>query len=188
MYFVVVLTFIAFSLVTIAAFSLQTSQLVTDVVSEVPLTVILLLVLCHPTRRTYRNRAASLALFTVLTLPFQKNTTCNVQLYRSLCRYMPRSIVNSIGHWLGYTVPHYGTVGSITSSSSILTLQFVHYIGWAKKRVHRLMTIILSNLNWFTIFVTGRVLGKFAVKCILKIPLHLAYVTLSNINVSKTSH
>jgi len=72
MYFVVVLTFIAFSLVTIAAFSLQTSQLVTDVVSEVPLTVILLLVLCHPTRRTYRNRAASLALFTVLTLPFQK--------------------------------------------------------------------------------------------------------------------
>jgi len=46
----------------------------TDVVSEVPLTVILLLVLCHPTRRTYRNRAASLALFTVLTLPFQKKT------------------------------------------------------------------------------------------------------------------
>ena len=50
MYFVVVLTFIAFSLVTIAAFSLQTSQLVTDVVSEVPLTVILLLVLSpYPT-------------------------------------------------------------------------------------------------------------------------------------------
>jgi len=37
------------------------------------------------------------------------------------------------------------------------------------------MTIILSNLNRFTNFFTGRFLGKFAVKCILKIPPHLAY-------------
>jgi len=36
----------------------------------------------------------------------------------------------------------------------------VTYTGWAKKRGHRLMTIILSNLNRFT---------KFAVKCILNI-------------------
>jgi len=45
------------------------------------------------------------------------------------------------------------------------------------------MTIILSNLNRFTIFFTGRFLGKFAHKCILKIPPHFAllccYTTLS---------
>ena len=38
------------------------------------------------------------------------------------------------------------------------------------------MTIILSNLNRYIIFFTGRFLGKFAVKCILKIPPHFAYV------------
>ena len=38
------------------------------------------------------------------------------------------------------------------------------------------MTIILSNLSRFTKVFTGRFLGKFAVKCILKIPPHLAYV------------
>jgi len=48
--------------------------------------------------------------------------------------------------------------------------------GWAKKRRHRLIAIILSNLNRFTIFFTGRFFGKFAVKWILKIPPHLAYV------------
>jgi len=37
------------------------------------------------------------------------------------------------------------------------------------------MTIILSNLKRLKIF-TGRFLGKFAVKWILKIPPHLAYV------------
>jgi len=49
------------------------------------------------------------------------------------------------------------------------------YTGWAKRRGHRLMTTILSNL-YFKNFFTGRFLGKFAVKWILKIPLHLAYV------------
>ena len=44
------------------------------------------------------------------------------------------------------------------------------------KRGHRPMTIILSNLNRFTILSTDRFLGNFAVKCILKIPPHLAYV------------
>ena len=38
------------------------------------------------------------------------------------------------------------------------------------------MTIILSNLNRVQNFLTGRFLGRFAVKCILKIPSHLAYV------------
>ena len=38
------------------------------------------------------------------------------------------------------------------------------------------MTIILSNLNRFTIFFTGRLLGTVAVKSILKIPPHLACV------------
>jgi len=49
--------------------------------------------------------------------------------------------------------------------------------GGAKKRGHRLVAIIPSNFNRFTIFFTGRYLGKFAVKYILlKIPSHLAYV------------
>jgi len=38
------------------------------------------------------------------------------------------------------------------------------------------MTIILSNLNRFTKFVTGRFLSEFVVKWILNIPPHLAYV------------
>ena len=38
------------------------------------------------------------------------------------------------------------------------------------------MTINLSNLNRFKTFFTGRVLGKFAVKWILEVPPHLAYV------------
>jgi len=36
------------------------------------------------------------------------------------------------------------------------------------------MTIILSNLNRFVKFFS--LLGKFAVKCLVKIPPHLAYV------------
>ena len=44
--------------------------------------------------------------------------------------------------------------------------------GGPKKRGHRRMTIILSNLNRFTKNFTGRFLGEFAVKWILKIPPH----------------
>ena len=45
------------------------------------------------------------------------------------------------------------------------------------------MTIILLNLNRFMNFFHCRFLGKFAVKCILKIPPHHAYVaTLPYIN------
>ena len=50
-----------------------------------------------------------------------------------------------------------------------------HLQGRPKKWVHRVMTIILSNLNRFK-KITGRFLGKFVVKWILKIPPHLAYV------------
>ena len=45
-----------------------------------------------------------------------------------------------------------------------------------QKRDHRLMTIILSILNRFKYFFTGKFLGKFAVKWISKIPPYLAYV------------
>jgi len=38
------------------------------------------------------------------------------------------------------------------------------------------MTIILSNLNPILKKITARFLGKFTVKWLLKIPLHLAYV------------
>jgi len=47
--------------------------------------------------------------------------------------------------------------------------------GEPKKRGHRLVTIILSNLNRFTFFTT-RFLSKFAVKWILNFPPHLVYV------------
>ena len=39
------------------------------------------------------------------------------------------------------------------------------------------MTILMSNLNRFKDIFTRRFLGKFAVKWILKVPPHLAYVT-----------
>jgi len=48
--------------------------------------------------------------------------------------------------------------------------------GWARKRDHRLIIIILSILNRFNIFFTGRFLDKFAVKWISRSSLHLAYV------------
>jgi len=48
--------------------------------------------------------------------------------------------------------------------------------GRAKKRGNRLMTIIPSKLNRFKNVLTERFLGKFAVKCVIKIPPHLAYV------------
>ena len=38
------------------------------------------------------------------------------------------------------------------------------------------MTIILSNISRFKKCFTGRFLGKFVVKWILKLPQHLAYV------------
>ena len=53
----------------------------------------------------------------------------------------------------------------------------MRYTGWAKKRGHRLITIILSNLNRFTkLFFTEKFLGEFSLKCILNIPPHLACV------------
>jgi len=45
-----------------------------------------------------------------------------------------------------------------------------------KKRGHRLVTILLSNLNQFKNFFHSKILGKFAVKWTVKIPPHLAYV------------
>jgi len=46
----------------------------------------------------------------------------------------------------------------------------------AEKAGHRLVTIILSNLNRFFLKFTGKFLSKFAVKWILKIPPQLACV------------
>jgi len=54
-------------------------------------------------------------------------------------------------------------------------LQLCRRTGWAKKAGHRLVNIILSNLDRFK-KITGRFLGQFAVKWLLKIPPHLAYV------------
>jgi len=64
----------------------------------------------------------------------------------------------------------------VTVNIFVLSHSSSDYTGWAKKRGHRLMTIILSNLNRFTNFFAGKFLGKFAIKCILKILPYLAYV------------
>jgi len=59
------------------------------------------------------------------------------------------------------------------------TLSDASYIiqGRPKKWGHKLMTIILSNVNRFTHFFTERFLGKFAVNWLLKIPPLLAYIS-----------
>jgi len=44
----------------------------------------------------------------------------------------------------------------------LINLRAAYRVG--QKRGHRLMTTILSNLNRFTIFFTGRFFSKFAVK------------------------
>ena len=54
-------------------------------------------------------------------------------------------------------------------------IQVVNYRVGQKKLVHRLMTIILSNLDRFK-KITGRFFGKFSVKRLVKVPPHLAYV------------
>jgi len=48
--------------------------------------------------------------------------------------------------------------------------------GGPKKVGQRFMTIILSNLYRSKRISTGRFLGKFAIKQILKMPMHLARV------------
>jgi len=61
--------------------------------------------------------------------------------------------------------------------SIILSLNDCLHTEWAKKQGQRLITVILSNLNRFRKKnFTGRFLGKFAVKCALKIPPHVTHV------------
>jgi len=63
----------------------------------------------------------------------------------------------------------------ISSSFSRTVLQHCTIQGGPNKRGHKLMAIILSNLNDFYNFLTGRFLGKFAV----------SHTTLWNSNVRK---
>jgi len=70
----------------------------------------------------------------------------------------------------------YNNEGTCSSQASWLSSTLYVYRVGQRKRGHRLMIIILSNLNRFTKKFTGRFLGKFAVKRILKIAPHLAYV------------
>jgi len=60
-------------------------------------------------------------------------------------------------------------------SAAVEVRTFYTYRMGPKKAGHKLMTI-LSNLNRFKKIITGRCLGKFAVKRVLKIPSHLAHV------------
>jgi len=57
------------------------------------------------------------------------------------------------------------------------TWQVDNIHGGPKKWGHKLMVIIRSNLhNKFTTFLHWKILGKYAVKWLLTIPLLLAYV------------
>ena len=75
----------------------------------------------------------------------------------------------------GYRVICANVVGATSSGRFLVSRNDMHYRVGDKNRRHRLMTIILSNLNRFKKKFTGRFLSKFAVKRILKIPPHLAY-------------
>ena len=71
-------------------------------------------------------------------------------------------------------------VATVTVASDRLAACCCHLAniqGGPKKRGHGLLTIILSNVNRFK-KITGRFLSKFAVKWILKISTHLAYVAI----------
>ena len=57
----------------------------------------------------------------------------------------------------------------------LIDLQPVGLQGGPKKRGHKLMAIILSNLDGYEKF-TGRFLGRFAINWLLKIPPLIAYV------------
>ena len=50
------------------------------------------------------------------------------------------------------------------------------YAGWAKKWGHRLVTIILSDLNRFKKKFIRRFLGKIVAEWIIKLSQHVKYV------------
>ena len=61
--------------------------------------------------------------------------------------------------------------------TAVNTRKHYFYVqGGPKKQGHGLTTIILSNLNRFKNFFTGRFRGKFAVKWISEIPPHITHV------------
>ena len=71
--------------------------------------------------------------------------------------------------------------------SRLITRSWILYTKWytplisaiytvGQKQDHRLMTIILSIVNWLKKIFHWRFFGNFAVKWISKIPSHLAYV------------
>jgi len=69
----------------------------------------------------------------------------------------------------------YADTQAQTSTTTIFGVRKIIQ-GGPKQRGHRLIAIILSNLNRLKNFFTGRFRSKFAVKWISLIPLHLAYV------------
>jgi len=98
----------------------------------------------------------------------------------SLCRKLPPNTIESTGVITAWIQPD----GKKTVSPPFTT----HLQGGQKKWRDKLVAIILSNINQWTIFFTERFPGEFAVKWLLKIPPHLADVatlpseTLMSIN------
>ena len=66
-------------------------------------------------------------------------------------------------------------VGGGACTTTVPCFDCILYVGCAKRRGHRLVIVILSNLNRFAFF-TVRFLYKFAVEWILNVSPHLAYV------------
>jgi len=58
----------------------------------------------------------------------------------------------------------------------VVYIYVVYIQGGPKKCGHKLVGIILSNLNRFSNYFIGRFLDKFAVKSLRKIPPYLVYV------------
>jgi len=97
--------------------------------------------------------------------------------WSAAARHSPRTLFNFLlkccKTWNVITRDHVTT----SRQDAVLLHKKAPYIqGGPKKWGHRLMTIILSDLNRFK-KINGRFLGIFVVEWILKIPPQLAYVT-----------
>ena len=103
--------------------------------------------------------------------------------YKSYCYKPRRKASPSDGRAILCMLPRYKRTNVPSSFNVVVNLRRGPQM-WG----HKLMAIILSNLNRFTIFFTARFLGKFAVNWLLNIPTThgiCCRTTLRNINVRK---
>ena len=102
---------------------------------------------------------------------------------RSEAGVLPPSISAGQSHWpevIVVVLDRQSCRLSLMSSTISFPISVLHaaytYTRCAKTGPQTHDSRLLSNVNRFSIFLSGRFLGKFAVKCILTNPPHLAYV------------